>query len=316
MKAVPTQKVLRHTGFGLCVAALLLMAGCSTQMLGALASAATMSSQSASAEERAEKHALASTEAVAEKNPELETEPAYLQMVVQMQRKQLWFASLAHLDVLESKWKVSDESRLLRADALRHVSMQTESSRLYAQLLAGPKAASAHHGLGLLAAQAEHYSEAVVQLEAARKSAPTDALLLNDLGYALLHTDQPMSARLPLMQAAQLAPQNSRIQANVALFLLLHGEGTQVTEWMNQHQMGESLRLQVFAQAQRMATPAVVAPVAAVVVPQVQTTSASIPHAPAALSAAPAPQMAPVATLVTQAPSMWMTERATQGVRP
>lgn len=252
IRSGPGGTVLHGARHGLCMAACLLLSGCSVPLLGALASAATVSNPTALLEERAEQQALASTMAVDEKSPQMETEAAYLQVVAQMQRKQLWFASLAHLDALEAKWKASDHSRILRADAWRHVGMQAESAQLYTQLLAGSTVAQARHGLGLLAAQSGHYGEAVAQLEAARQTAPTDALLLNDLGYALLHTEQAASARLPLMQAAQLAPQNPRIQANVALFLLLHGEGPQVTDWMNQHRMGESLRLQVFAQAQRM----------------------------------------------------------------
>ena len=319
MKSVQTRAVYRCAQWSACAVVLALLSGCSAPVLGALASAATASSQAALLEERAEQQALASTTAVPEKSPQIETQASYLQVVAEMQRKQLWFASLAHLDVIEAKWKRSDDSTLLRADAMRHVGIQAESAQLYTQLLQGGKAAQARHGLGLLAAQAGRYGDAAAQLEAARKAAPTDALLLNDLGYALLHTAQALSARIPLMQAAQLAPQNPRIQANVALFLLLHGEGAQATEWMNQHQMGESLRLQVFAQAQRIATAAVQEPPAAKAVDadiQQPVTPAVVKGAEPMGAVASMPAPAAVAALAAQPSAMWMTERNAQGARP
>lgn len=231
------------------------LSGCSTQVLGSMAAAAMAGTQTADSQERARQQADAdraeeAAAATAAMTPE--TERSYLQVVGEMQRKSLWYASLAHLDALEQRWGVSDTSRLLRADALRQIGQFQHSERLYRALQATGQAARAAHGLGLLAAAQGQYPAAVVQLETARKLAPTDAMLLNDLGYALLHTTQAREARLPLMQAAQLQPAQRRILSNMAVYLLLFGADQEAAQWMQQHQMDAGLRQQVFSLAQQL----------------------------------------------------------------
>jgi len=226
--------------------------GCSTQVLGSMAAAAMASSQAADSQARAEQQADAERAGDAAPMLGQETEASYLQVVAELQRKSLWYAALAHLDALEQRWGVSDTSRLLRADALRQTGQFQDSERLYRALQSGSQAARAAHGLGLLAAAQGQYREAVAQLQAARRLSPTDALLLNDLGYALLHTPQARDARLPLMQAVQLQPAQRRILSNVAVYLLLFGKDQEAAQWMQQHQMGAPLRQQVFQQAQQL----------------------------------------------------------------
>jgi Flp pilus assembly protein TadD len=46
---------------------------------------------------------------------------------------------------------------------------------------------------------------------------------------------------------------NPRIQSNLAVYLVLHGEATDATRWMNEHQMNQAQRLRVFEVAQRIA---------------------------------------------------------------
>lgn len=243
-------------------------------LLGSMVSSMSGNSSVEQARERAENQVLAQDKAVAEKHPDMHTESAYLGLVAEMQKKSLWFASLAHLDALEAKWGPSDTSRLLRADALRQTGSAQASAALYQQLLQGSKAAPALHGLGLIAASQQQFPQAVASLEAARRLTPTNPLLLNDLGFALLHTGQPATAQVPLMQAAQLQPNHPRIQSNVALFLVLHGAGNEALEWMNVHQMSEEMRLQVFGQAQRLAS---LASVVAVAVEQAAPAEQAVP---------------------------------------
>ena len=226
----------------------IVLPGCSAPMLGSMAAAAMVSDR----QERAAQQADADRADDAAPALAQETESSYLAVVGEMQRKALWYASLAHLDALEQRWGQSDTSRLMRADALRQIGQFLDSERLYRALLASSQAARAAHGMGLLAAAQGQYRDAVLQLEAARKLAPTDALLLNDLGYALLHTAQARDARLPLMQAAQLQPAQRRILSNVAVYLLLFGQDHEAARWMQQHQMDASLRQQVFREVQQL----------------------------------------------------------------
>ncbi|RYF40759.1 MAG: hypothetical protein EOO25_11755, partial [Comamonadaceae bacterium] len=149
--------------------------------------------------------------------PALDSQATYLKLVAEMQQNDMWFASLAHIDVLEQRWGASPDSMRLRADALRN-SGQAEQSAVFYQRLAGtPLEAAGSHGLGLLAAGRGDFTGAVRLFEVSRRSRPADAVLLSDLGYALLRAGQVAAARVPLMQAFQLRPDDRQAQVNLAL---------------------------------------------------------------------------------------------------
>lgn len=241
-----------------------LLSGCtSTAMAGAgalsaMADAVAGNSLSKESQRRAVLQTDLRAYEDAQHPPHVESEAAYLAVVAQMQKQGLWFASLAHIDALESNWKASDRSKLLRADALRQTGNKEVSGILYRQLLGGQSAANALHGLGLLAAANGTFDEAIGHMQAAQKLAPTDALLLNDLGYALLHTQRAADAGLPLKQAAQLQPHNVRIQNNLALYLVLFAPPEEAVAWMNQSSMRADQRLRVLERAQAFNAPAAV----------------------------------------------------------
>lgn len=237
-----------------------LVAGCSTAAVGAGAVGAmadAMAGNSLSKESRLRAEAQSSMQAFedAQMPKYEESENSYLGVITQMQKEGLWFASLAHIDALESRWKASEHSRLLRADALRQTGNQEISAALYRQLLSGPYAARALHGLGLLAAAQGQFDLAVSHLRAAQKKAPTDALLLNDLGYALLQTAAGAEAGLPLKQAAQLQPKNVRIQSNLALYLAVFAKPEDALAWMNQSAMSKEQRIRVLERAKTLGMP-------------------------------------------------------------
>ena len=149
----------------------------------------------------------------------IDTQATYLKLVDQMQQEGLWFASLAHIDALEQRWGVSPETTRVRAEALRHADQPVQSEAAYRRLLGTPLEASGYRGLGLLAGARGDYLEAVRMLRQAQTRNPTDASLLNDLGYASLRAGLIADARLPLMQALQLKPDNPQAQANLAMYL-------------------------------------------------------------------------------------------------
>lgn len=243
------------------VGVVLSMSACSTaavgaSAVGAVAEAVAGNSYSKESRRRAEMQSDLQSYEEAQTPQHVENEVAYLNVVEQMQKQGLWFASLAHIDALETRWAVSERSRLLRADALRQTGQKESSSVLYRQLLRSPSAARALHGLGLIAAADGQFDAAVSQMQAAQKIAPTDALLLNDLGYALLHTGRGVDAGMPLKQAAQLLPQNNRIQSNLALYLALFGSASEALAWMNQSGMGAEQRMRVLEQARTLSATA------------------------------------------------------------
>ncbi|MES2530386.1 MAG: hypothetical protein V4636_05075 [Pseudomonadota bacterium] len=185
-----------------------------------------------------------------------DTASTYLKLVEQMQRDGLWFASIAHIDSLEKRWGASPESIRLRADALRQTE-QTEASRqLYGKLMGTPFEGAGYHGLGLIAGGQQNFPQAVDMLERAQRLNPTDALLLSDLGYARMRAGQIPAARVPLMQALQLQPDNPRVQVNVALYLQASGQSEQATALMDSRSMPPATRSAIVSAARQLSPTA------------------------------------------------------------
>jgi len=187
---------------------------------------------------------------------QIDTQATYLKLVEQMQQEGLWFASLAHIDALEQRWGASPESTRARAEALRHAGQAAQSETAYRRLLGTPLAAAGYRGLGLLAGARGDYAEAVRMLRQARDRNPTDALLLNDLGYASLRAGQVAEARLPLMQALQLRPDNPQAQANLAMYLEATQQHAQAAALMDANKMPPATRAAIRDAARQLASPA------------------------------------------------------------
>lgn len=205
---------------------------------------------SADAQQRAAAEAASDTKAGAA----LDTKATYLNLVEQMQKEGLWFASLAHIDALEQRWGVSPESTRVRADALRQTGQAALSEAAYKRLVGTPLESAGYRGLGLLAGARGSYAEAVQLLKQAQRQTPTDALLLSDLGYANLRAGQIADARLPLMQALQLSPNNTQAQANLALYLEVTDQGEQAAKLMETNRMPAASRAAIRDAAQQLRT--------------------------------------------------------------
>lgn len=183
----------------------------------------------------------------------IDTPATYLQLVTQMQQEGLWFASLAHIDALEQRWGVSPESTRTRAEALRHADQPLQSEAAYRRLLGTPLAAAGYRGLGLLAGARGDYPEAVRMLKEAQQRNPTDALLLNDLGYASLRAGLIAEARLPLMQALQLKPDSKQVQANLAMYLEATQQREQASALMDANKIPAATRVAIREAARQIA---------------------------------------------------------------
>jgi Flp pilus assembly protein TadD len=193
-----------------------LLQGCAT-VLPLLASAGAAERSPAPARPPAAEAAAMSAAAAPPPAP-AETRDTYLAVVEQLGRSGQHYAAYAHLQALEAQFGGGPAVTLLKADALRASGDTEAAARLYGELLAGPQAARAYHGLGLIAGARHDYASAAMLLERAAQREPTHAVLLSDLGYALLLSGRAEQARRPLMTAAELAPQDARIQANLALY--------------------------------------------------------------------------------------------------
>lgn len=206
---------------------------------------------SADAQQRMAAEMAADTKAGAS----VDTQATYLKLVEQMQKEDLWFASLAHIDALEQKWGVSPESTRTRAEALRQTGQAAPAEAAYKRLLGTPLESAGYRGLGLLAGSRGSYAEAVRLLGQAQRRTPTDALLLSDLGYAQLRAGQSDDARLPLMQALQLRPDSTQAQANLALYYEATNQREQANALMDANRMSDATRLAVRDAAAQMRTP-------------------------------------------------------------
>ena len=175
----------------------------------------------------------------AQQATQLDSASTYLGLIEQMQQAGHWYASLAHTEAFEKEHGASPKILLLRADALRNTQQYERAKALYASLLRTAEAARAHRGLGLLHANQGEFDQAVESLEQARKLNPVDAHVLSDMGYALMRSGKFEQARLPILQSAQLAPHNARVQLNLALYWFVVGEqavGGQVIQRLQQPQ--------------------------------------------------------------------------------
>lgn len=178
----------------------------------------------------------------AEQSTQPNTAQTYLDLIGQMQQAGQWYASLAHADAFEQQYGARPQSDLMRADALRNTGQGQAAKVLYESLLTTTVAAQAWRGLGLLYANAGQYALAITQFEQARKLSPINASVLSDIAYAQMLSGNLAAARVPIWQASQLAPDDARIQLNLALYLMAQGE----------HRQAHAL-LQRLGQAQRKA---------------------------------------------------------------
>ena len=193
--------------------------------------------------------AKAAAEMPLEKDPVVNTQETYLALVRQMQSKSLWYASIAHLDALDKQWGASSDSRLLRADALRQVGQLNAAVPIYQGLLGSAKDGAARYGLGRVAAELGDFPRAAQQMEQARVSNPVDPRLLSDLGYAYLRAGDLNAARLPLMQAAQLNPEDAQVNVNLCLFMKVSGQSVEAEDFMRQRKMDAQTQQAIREQA-------------------------------------------------------------------
>lgn len=133
-------------------------------------------------------------------------------------------AALAHLQELErQQGSLNDDQRLLRAEAYYRIGETSAALADYHILTEGKKAGQAWHGIGRIETPTD-LRTALQAFNEALKRRPTDAAIRNDLGYALLIAGRATDACRHLYTAYELAPQQSRIVANLVLCEALRGD--------------------------------------------------------------------------------------------
>ncbi|MBB1162100.1 tetratricopeptide repeat protein [Aquariibacter albus] len=158
--------------------------------------------------------------------PATDPRSAYLAVLGELRATGQHYAVLAHLQSFEAEFGESPDTLMLRADALRATGQGEAAGRVYTRLLTTPRAAAGHHGLGLLAGARGDMTQAATLLGRAVALEPTNPVLQSDLGYALIAGQRLGEARGPIFTAAQLAPNDPRILANLALYHASVGDRT------------------------------------------------------------------------------------------
>ncbi|GHD62067.1 tetratricopeptide repeat protein [Jeongeupia chitinilytica] len=142
----------------------------------------------------------------------------YVALVSTLLEQNSNYAALSHLDALEGKYGTDPQTQLLRARAERATGNTDAALRHYEQLLQGPQRAAAEHGLALIYAGRQQWDEARRHFDAASHDAPTNPFIWNDLGYLALMRGDWDTAAQALSRAVELAPNEPRFRANLALY--------------------------------------------------------------------------------------------------
>jgi Flp pilus assembly protein TadD len=174
--------------------------------------------------------------------PTTDSKAMYLDLIRQMQQQGAYYASLAHIDAFRLRYGNPPELQQLQGDALRETGQDAAAGKVYQGMLHGPQAASAWHGLGLIAANGQHYAEAEKDLSQATQMEPVNVTYLNDLGYARLAANQVAAAHQPLAEAAELEPANTKVISNLALWATLQGDQAQADAIMQRANLPPATR--------------------------------------------------------------------------
>lgn len=182
------------------------------------------------------------------------TSPAtYLSLIRKMQEQGLYYASLAHIDAYQQRYGRAPEIMLLRADALRETDQLAAADAEYRAVVGATSAmgagtqggllnAAAWRGLGIIAGRQGNFTEAARRLQVAAQANPTDASTASDLGYALMRAGEVEQARVPLMQAQQMAASSPKIAGNLVIWLTVNDRKDDAASLASHAQLTASAR--------------------------------------------------------------------------
>ncbi|GLQ99754.1 tetratricopeptide repeat protein [Dyella mobilis] len=197
-------------------------------------------------------HAMAPSLIEPSKQPATDSKAMYLDLIRQMQQQGSYYASLAHIDAFRLRYGDPPELQRMQGDALRETGQDDAAAKVYQGMLHGSQAASAWHGLGLIAARQRRYAEAEKDLQEATRIEPVNVTYLNDLGYARLAAGDIANAHEPLAEAAELEPTNTKVVSNLALWASLQGDDVQSDAIMQRANLPQSTRDAVHKLAMQM----------------------------------------------------------------
>lgn len=157
-------------------------------------------------------------------------------------------AALAELERLDGRqaWVA-----LLRADILRALD-DDKAAEWYGALRGSCLDGEAEHGLGLMAARRQDFIQSAAHLARAVRALPTRADLRNDQGFVLMHLANDKAASFALHTAAELAPDETSPQWNLALLSLLQADVGTWLAWEQRLQPSPDARQDLWQACQSM----------------------------------------------------------------
>nr|WP_311526814.1 tetratricopeptide repeat protein [uncultured Ralstonia sp.] len=184
---------------------------------------------------------------------EIASPATYLSLIRKMQEQGLYYASLAHIDAYQQRYGRAPEIMLLRADALRETDQLTAADAEYRAAVGATSAmgastqggllnAAAWRGLGIVAGRQGNFAQAARRLQVAAQANPTDANTASDLGYALMRAGEVEQARVPLMQAQQMAAASPKIASNLVIWLTVNDRKDDAASLASHAQLTPSAR--------------------------------------------------------------------------
>ncbi|MHB8115948.1 tetratricopeptide repeat protein [Acidithiobacillus sp.] len=175
-----------------------------------------------------------------------------LQLIEKMEAEQKWYAAISYLDRYLKDYPPSASTDLLRARALAATERPEQAGRYFHRVLRTPLAAQGYQGLGLIAARNGDIAKAIQRFQQAVQEDPTDAGILNNLGYAALQGKAWGVARDALFRAGELAPQDERVWSNIALYYLLRGDTLKAQQIMGAHNFSWNVSQRIRQEADQM----------------------------------------------------------------
>lgn len=221
----------------LCLAALALASGCATQQRRQMQRTVEQEVATDTPERRRQVHA---------------------DLIRGMLDREQYYAALAHVQAQAQHGGTTPQLRLLEAEARRKLGQDEAARDLYRDLLKHREhVPDAYHGLGLINAKTD-LRLALWQLQQAVNRRPADAVMRNDLGYALILARRFPEAMIELSTAVELdaAGADARARNNLVLLMLVTGDEPAVKRLVRETGMSDQTLAGLRRRAQALKAPA------------------------------------------------------------
>ncbi|MDB5685514.1 MAG: Tetratricopeptide 4 [Rhizorhabdus sp.] len=185
-----------------------------------------------------------------------QTRGLYLQLIQQARADGRPRAAIAYLDDFERKYPGDLDASILRANAMLDLGQIDEAAAVLATLTKSQNSVGLSAVRGHVLAARGQWAEAIPFYQAAAAAGPTDPMLRNALGYALLRGGYVDRAIEQLRNAADLAPDDNVIRNNLILACTMAGrraDADAIIARAGDRQSQADLRRQVAAEVARIA---------------------------------------------------------------